>query len=307
VPKVPKVPTVPVGLDCASERRVHILERLRRQARPLARMGCVAIGIVYAVVGTLALIALSGRLIEVADEDRMVHLLMDVRGGPVLVWTVVIGMAGYVVWRVVEVVADPYEFGSHLKGLAIRTVIALGALAYGFLAFSAARIAATHDANANSAPDGAEEEQQRLVAQVLEWPGGVWLVMVAGLLLAAVGIGQFVVLARRGYTTEVELDDASPAIRRAIHTTAWYGYSARGVILMVLGYFLLRAAILRAPQEAGDTDTAFDFIGGGLVGDSAFFVVALGTVAYGVFMFLNARFYRFGGAGGADGARAGTV
>lgn len=270
-------------------------------------MGCVAIGIVYAVVGTLALIALSGRLIEVADEDRMVQLLMDVRGGPVLVWIVVIGMAGYVVWRVVEVVTDPYEFGSHVKGLAIRAVIALGALAYGFLAFSAARIAVTHDGGASAAPDGAEEEQQRLVAQVLEWPGGVWLVAVAGLLLAAVSIGQFVVLVRRGYTTEVALDEASPTMRRAIHTTAWYGYSARGVILMVLGYFLLRTAMLRNPQEAGDTDTAFDFIGGGLVGDSAFFVVALGTVAYGVFMFLNARFYRFGGAGGADGARAGTV
>lgn len=50
----------------------------------------------------------------------------------------------------------------------------------------------------------------------------------------------------------------------------------------------------------GDTDTAFDFIGGGVVGDSAFFVVALGTIAYGLFMLANARYYQFE-ARGPDG------
>jgi hypothetical protein len=40
-------------------------------------------------------------------------------------------------------------------------------------------------------------------------------------------------------------------------------------------------------------DTAFDFVGGGLVGDTAFAIVALGTIAYGVFMYANAWHYRF--------------
>jgi hypothetical protein len=176
------------------------------------------------------------------------------------------------------------------------------------LAFSAARIAVAHDPGvSNSTSDGAEEQQQRLVAQLLELPGGAWLVGAAGAALIAVSIGQFVVLARRGYTTELDLEGRSRRLRRAIHAMAWYGYSARGVILGVLGYFLLRAAALRDPQEAGDTDTAFDFIGGGLIGDSAFFVVALGTVAYGVFMYLNARYYRFSGERPAEGLRAGTL
>lgn len=269
------------------------LARLRKGARPLARFGCVAIGTVYIAVGTLALLALSGRLIEAADEDRMIPVLMNVPGGAALIWTIVIGIAGYVLWRVVEVVADPYGFGRDARGLATRAVIALTAAAYGALAVSAARLAATHDGTAAGNRDGAEEEQQRLVAHVFEWPGGVWLVGAAGLALIAVGIGQFVVLARRGYTTEVDLPHQSGGWRRTIHAMAWYGYSARGVILTVLGYFLIRAAVRRNPAEAGDTDTAFDFIGGGVVGDSAFFVVALGTIAYGVFMYLNAWFYCF--------------
>ncbi|HUE84519.1 MAG TPA: DUF1206 domain-containing protein [Vicinamibacterales bacterium] len=287
---------------------MSVLARLRNSARPLARFGCVSIGTVYAMLGTLALIALTGRLIEVADEDRMIHLLMDVPGGPLLIWSLVIGMAGYVVWRAVEVATDPYDFGTGAKGLAIRSLIGLSALAYGLLAFSTARIAITHEPGVpNLQRDGAEEQQQRLVAQVLEWPGGIWVVAATGMALIAVGLGQFVVLVRRGYTTEVDLAERSRGMQRTIHALAWYGYSARGVIVSVLGYFLLRAAIQRDPEEAGDTDTAFDFIGGGLIGDSAFFVVALGTIAYGVFMYLNARFYRFGGERPAAGPRAGTL
>lgn len=79
---------------------------------------------------------------------------------------------------------------------------------------------------------------------------------------------------------------------------AWWGYAARGVILAVLGYFLIGAALSRDPSRVGDTDTAFDTIGGGFVGDAAFFLVALGTVAYGGFMYAAALFYRFQTADG---------
>jgi sulfur carrier protein ThiS len=153
------------------------------------------------------------------------------------------------------------------------------------------------DGNSTSGgQEGSEQSQQLLVAQVLAWPAGVWLVGAAGVVLVVVGVLQFVLLFRRGYTTEIDLEGRSPGLQRAIHALAWYGYTARGVILGVLGYFLLRSAWTHDPSQAGDTDTAFDFIGGGVIGDSAFFVVAVGTIAYGLFMYANAKHYRFGGA-----------
>jgi Domain of Unknown Function (DUF1206) len=187
-------------------------------------------------------------------------------------------------------VADPYEFGNDLRGLATRTGIGLNALAYAFVAFSAGRIVTGH---AGTGAEASEAEQQRFIAQVLDWPAGAWLVGAAGAFLLAVGLLQFALIARRAYTTEVRMARCSPGMRSLIHGLAWCGYSARGVILSVLGYFLLRGAFRHDPQAVGDTDTAFDFIGGGTIGDSAFFVVALGTVAYGLFMYLNAWYYRF--------------
>jgi hypothetical protein len=283
---------------------MQLLDKIRRATRPLAILGCISIGTVYVLVGTLALLALFGVLTGSADEERMVHVVMGVTAGPAIIWGIVLGLAGYVAWRVMEVISDPYEFGNDWKGVLHRLGIGLSALGYGAIAWSIAGIALSNgnggDAGAGggggNANEASEQSQQLLVGQVLEWPAGVWLVGAAGVVVIVVGVLQFVLLARRGYTTEISMEERSATIRRAIHALAWYGYAARGVILGVLGYFLLRSALTHDPSEVGDTDTAFDFIGGGVIGDSAFFVVALGTIAYGLFMYVNAKYYRFGGA-----------
>lgn len=269
-----------------------MLKWLRKYGRPLARFGCVSIGTVYLLVGTFALIALTGRMIEVADEDRIVYVLLGVPGGALVIWGIVGGTAGYVLWRGIEALSDPYNFGNDWRGLAIRGGVALSALGYGVIAFSAARIA-LHGGAQGAEKDAAEEQQQLLVAQVLEWPNGSIVVGVAGAIVVIVGLMQFGLVLRRAYTTEIRMQPQTHRRRRIIHVLAFYGYSARGVILIVLGYFLLKGAIQKNPAAVGDTDTAFDFVGGGLIGDTAFALVALGTIAYGIFMYLNAWHYRF--------------
>jgi hypothetical protein len=269
-----------------------MLRKLKRGARPLARFGCFSIGTVYVLVGLLALLALSGIFTGSADEDRMVHVLMRVPGGVVLIWGIVAGLAGWVLWRTAEALTDPYEFGSDWKGLACRAGVALSGLAYGLLAFSAGRIAHGGPGTSQNGEE-AEEQQQLLVGQVLEWPFGAWLIGVVAVGIAGVAIGQFVLLARRGYLMEVDVDALPRGGRRTLDLLAWTGYSARAVILAVLAYFLMSAAYTANPEEAGDTDTAFDFIGGGWIGDTAFAIVAIGTIAYGLYMYLCGAFYRF--------------
>jgi hypothetical protein len=266
------------------------LARLKRAARPLAIMGCVCIGVVYVLVGVLALLALAGVFTGSADETRMVQVVMDLPAGAVVVWAVVLGLLGYIVWRTIEAIADPHEFGSDLKGLVQRGGSVLGALGYGILVWSAARIAmgdGTHDGESN------EASQQHLVGRVLEWTGGEWLIAAAGIVVLVVAVAQLVLMAGRGYARDVALEQRSPRVRAFIHFLAMYGHASRAAILGVFGYFFITSALTLDPSAVGDTDTAFDFIGGGIVGDSAFLVVAVGTIAYGLFMFACARYYDF--------------
>jgi Domain of Unknown Function (DUF1206) len=275
---------------------VEFVAWLRTKTRLLARIGCISIGSVYILIGVLALLALSGRMIEMADEDRIIYLLMRLPGGAIVVWAIIAGAAGYVLWRATEVIADPYEFGSGWKGKLQRAGVGLSALGYGIIACSAARIALRYNGGVR---DAAEQEQQLVVAQALLWPAGNLLVGAAGVILITVGIVQFALVIRRSYAIEIDIKPRSARAERILHGLAWYGYAARGVILCVLGYFLVNAAVTHDAAAAGDTDTAFDFIGGGVVGDSAFFVVALGTVAYGIFMYCCAVYYRFGSVSGS--------
>lgn len=106
---------------------MHLLRRLSRVARPLARLGCVAIDTVYVLIGVLALLALAGIFIEAADEDRLIHVLRNLPGGTLVVWAIIAGAVGYVVWRAIEAWTDPYEFGTNWHGLLVRTGIALSA------------------------------------------------------------------------------------------------------------------------------------------------------------------------------------
>jgi hypothetical protein len=69
------------------------------------------------------------------------------------------------------------------------------------------------------------------------------------------------------------------------------GYVARGVVLLIIGYFFLRAALHHNANEAIGTKEAFSFLqhtfGTFLMGG-----VAAGLVGYGVFMFVKGRYQK---------------
>jgi hypothetical protein len=260
--------------------------KYRKMAQWLARYGCVSIGTVYILLGCMAILSLFGRSEDDADEERALDYLLEYTLGEVLVWVVLAGMVGYIVWRIFEAVTDPYDFGSDLKGIAKRAGIGLTSVGYGLIAFSAWDVISGNGGNG-------EEEQQLMIAQVLSWQLGPWLVGAVGALIGIVGLFQFRFVATGAYKKWLNLEDLSETKKRIIQLLAWAGYLARGVILMVLGYFMLSAAFSENPEEVGDTDTAFDFIGGGTVGDTAFFLVALGTISYGIFMYVFSVRYKF--------------
>lgn len=133
----------------------------------LARFGSVSVGTVYILIGVWALLALIGMAEPAADEARILHRFMSFPFGNVLIAILALGISGYVVWAVYEVVRDPYDFGSRFVGVMERVGLGIGALAYGSLAFSALMALLGKGGNG-------EEKQRALAAGILEWSGGRW-------------------------------------------------------------------------------------------------------------------------------------
>jgi len=261
--------------------------RIAPAARVLARAGCFSIGTVYVLVGVWAMLALVRVADPAADEERVLRRLMDVPAGGVFIAAVACGTAGYVLWLLFEAIFDPYASGRSWKGIAERIGIALSTLAYGAIVASAVKVLLGGDGDH-------ERQQQRLVSQVLHWPAGQWLVGAAGLLVAVVGAYQIKYVYEGDHGRRLRV--RGRLARTLARVFAWTGYGARCAILLVLGWFLLRAAWSFDPRAVGDTDSAFDFLGlgGGAVGNALFSAVALGTITYGFFMYMNGMYFNFG-------------
>ena len=94
----------------------------------------------------------------------------------------------------------------------------------------------------------------------------------------------------------LEMEHHSKRARLTVNILGWAGYGARCAILIVIAIFLVHAAYSFNPRDVGDTDSAFDVLGlgGGMPGNVLFSAVALGTIAYGVVMYINAVYFDFG-------------
>jgi hypothetical protein len=263
--------------------------KLAPAAHVLARAGCVSVGTVYVLIGVWAMLALLRLARPAADEQRVLHRILQVPFGGVFIAALAAGTSGYILWLIFEAVFDPYRFGKTLKGVAERIGIAFSTVAYGAIVAAAVRVLVG---------DGASNErrQQHLVAIVLHWPAGPWLVGAAGVVVAAIGLYQLKYVYDGDHERRLEMERHGKAARRTVNVLGWAGYGARCAILLVIATFLIHAAYSFNPRDMGDTDSAFDVLGlgGGLPGHVLFSAVALGTVAYGVVMYINAVYFDFG-------------
>jgi hypothetical protein len=264
-------------------------EKIRTVAHLLARVGSVSVGTVYVLIGVWAMLALHRIARPAADEERILQRALEIPLGRPFIAAIAVGTVGYVLWLLFEAVFDPYDFGSSAKGLAERVGIALSTVAYGVIVMAALKVLR------GGGGDG-EDEQRLLVYRVMHWPGGRWLVAAGGLVVIGAGLYQIAYVYGGDHRRRLALDARGPLARRLFDLLAWAGYGARCAILVVLGGFWLKAAWSFDPTAVGDTDSAFDFLGfgGGPLGDAIFSAVALGTVGYGLFMYANAIYFRFG-------------
>jgi hypothetical protein len=256
--------------------------------KKLARFGCFSISLVYLTVGLMAVLSLAGESKAMADEERIVDVLLSLPFGEAIISVMILGLAGYIIWRVYEAFTDPYEFGSDYKGIAKRTGIGLSAIGYLIIGFSAAQILF------KGGGGNGEEDQQMVVSTVLSLPGGAWLVGISGAITVFAGLIQFKYVGGGEYLSRIKLDEVKKSLAIIVRVLAWAGYIARGIILSIIGYFIIRAAVEFDPEAVGDTDSAFDFIGdSGKAGNFFFALVAGGTICYGLFMIFCGIFYRF--------------
>ncbi len=276
------------------ERTGREAERMAREAarnpwvERLARFGYAARGVVYAVIGLLALQAAfaGGRSGETTGAEGAIQKIAE--QSRVLLVLVAIGLAGYALWRFVQAFLDPDHKGTEPKGLAKRAMALASGVGYSGLALLAARIAS----GSGGGGGGGAEGNQGLTADLLSKPFGRWLVILAGVAVIIAGLDEL----RRGFTKsfrdKLKMGEMSPEEQRLATHTGQVGLMSRGFVFLIIGWFLAQAGLRYDPSQASGLGGALDALAAQSYGPWLLALVAAGLLAYGAYSFLEARYRR---------------
>ena len=235
----------------------------------LTRLGFAARGLLYIVIAVLVFRSgrsedISGALAELGGE-----------GGDPLLLAMVAGLAAYGLWRLADAALDIEGHGEGAKGFGGRLAAAGSGVVYSALAWQGLRLM---DNPTAVATDGTEETART----AMTLPGGPLLLVAGGAILAGAGIYQLVKAYRCSFCDQL---DPRVAGRPSVRWIGRAGYSARGVIFMVSGYFIVRAGLDTRASQAGGMEEALRWLDGPID-----LLVAAGLLLFGLFSIVEARF-----------------
>jgi hypothetical protein len=248
-----------------------------------ARWGLVAYGVIYLLIGLLALRTAFGDPERQADSGGALRELAQQPFGRVLVWAVGIGLAGLALWRLSEALLGAARPDGHTPKERLRSAARCAVLAV----LSASAIAFA----AGSADGGSSDRQsQDLTSRVFELPVGRWLAGALG--LAVVGIGVWSVVRALRHEFRRELGPVPARLRRAVDALGVAGGVSRGLVFAVAGGFVVLAAVRYDPDEAKGLDDSLRALAATPAGPWLLAAVAVGLVLYGLFLFALARWHK---------------
>ena len=248
----------------------------------LARFGWIAKGVVYGLMGITAFAI--GRRRPTSDDaspEGAIGQLRSTPFGTALIWVLAIGLALYVVWRLLTAALVR---GNDVKCWLERVGYLFSAGFYAVLAFTAV----TAVINGKEAKD--ENSVERLSGWMLSNPVGRWALLAVGIVM--VGIGIFFIVDRgikKSFLDDLDFEDAPEAERKAVTTAGTVGWISRGVATAAVGFFVAQAAWRYDARDARGFDNAFRELATHQIGSITVILTGLALVVYGVFCALIVR------------------
>jgi hypothetical protein len=256
----------------------------------LERLGYAVRGALYAVMGLLALgIAFGANGGETTDLSGSLVFLTGNPFGKLVLIVAAVGLGAYSLWGFTRAIYDPLHRGRDASGYAARLGFVSSAVSYAAIVILAVELLA-----GSGAPSG--DSTQKTIASVLTHPAGGWLTILIGLIAIGIGLGQFLEAYRATFQEDLKGAEMSASERRTVVGLGRFGMFARGVVFVVIGWFVVQAGIHHDAGQAQGFGGAFVFLLNQPFGRLLLGVVALGFVALGLHSFACARWIRLMGS-----------
>jgi hypothetical protein len=256
----------------------------------LARFGYGAKGVVYLIIGFLATQVVVGAGGATTDQAGALRAIGQQPFGKVLLIIVAIGLLCFAVWSLIQAIFDTDNQGTKAKGIIGRLAFAMTGISYGALAFGAFQLGS----GSGSGGKSSTASTQGGTALLLRQPLGQVLVILLGLIVIGVACYFFYRAYKALFLARLNLATLHAQTRKLVINVSKLGHVAFGVVLFVVGIFLIVAALQDNASKAKGLDAALQTLAHQPYGQVVLGIVALGLMAYGVYSFVEARYRRLG-------------
>ncbi len=258
----------------------------------LARIGYGARGVVYLVIGILALQLALGLGGSATDQHGALMTISQQPFGKFLLIILTIGLLGFALWSFIQAAFDTEGKGKKAKGIVSRLGYAVVGFSYALLAYGALLLAS----GSGNGGKGSTQSAQDWTAVLLKQPLGVALVILVGLVVIGVAGSLLYKAYKASFRSRLDLSALSARMKKVVVDLGRAGYAAQGVVLLIVGAFFIIAALQNNASKAKGLDGALQVLAQQPSGQILLGAVALGFVAYGCYSFVEARYRRLGGA-----------
>lgn len=253
----------------------------------LARSGYAARGIVYVIIGWLALVAGFGSGGETTGSKGALESMLGQPFGKVILGIIALGLLGYVAWRATQAIKDTDNHGNDPKGLAIRGGLAVSAVTHTLLAlFAISLIVGLSSGGGGSGGSGGSGTED-WTAWLLQKPFGQWLVAIVGGAVAGAGIAHIWKGWQATFEEHLEWSGDEQRIGRPI---CRFGLIMRGIAFLIVGSFLIAAAWQADADEARGLSGALEALQEQSYGWILLSIMAIGLIAFGTYSLIEARY-----------------
>jgi Domain of Unknown Function (DUF1206) len=248
----------------------------------LARAGLVARGVVYGIVGILALKLAVGSGGKATTQRGALMTIAHEPFGQALLIATAIGLAGYALWRLVRA---GIGHGTEQNDSAFRRVAGMASgLAYAALCVTAVKILI------GASSSGGSNSPKKTTAGVLSWTGGTVIIGGVGAILIGVALFQGYKGVSKKFLDDSKTREMSSSVKRGFTAIGVFGHLARMVVFGLIGYGLVKAAVDYDPRTAIGLDGALNKLSHNSYGPFLLGVIAAGLIGFALYSIADARY-----------------
>ncbi len=243
-------------------------------------------GVLYVTIGAIALQAALGRSTTPADQIGAIAAVGRLAGGTTILWVMLVGLAAYALWGVVRAIFDPFHKGSDTSGLLSRAGYLVSAASYAFFAL------ATYGLIRGTSTGSSTNSTIQFVSRLMQSPAGRWLVALIGLATLIAGLYQIYAGITENFEQRFKPYALSGDELRTARQMGKIGTAVRGLVIGIIGVFLILAATSGDPSKARGFSGALTFLGQQPFGLYVLAIVAAGLIFLGIYSLMAAAWFR---------------